>query len=127
MNDEEKDAELVKKTTYTPINIATLNGGTTILLDTEDFAYIITIIKNDGKITIEGGQFFQPTNAILIGSSWEDEKSQKLPKCIVKGMCIHIKYKNDQDKKYTKLKTTPVETAKIVPSDKSWDFEMWKD
>jgi hypothetical protein len=114
---------------YRPIDITQLKPGTMILIDTENNVYEIIVMGNNGEITIESGNtFFEgPTPAILMGSVSKDKEPKKRPKEIVKGMCLEFKYKPTRARKYTTIITSIINTAKIISSDKSWNYEMWEE
>lgn len=102
------------------VDITRLKPNTVILLSTSNNCYEITVIEPQIKLCyITSSERFKKTTEVTILGSLHDGKSN--PGWIEIGQSIEIAPTDSLNRVIT---TGPVETAKIVPADKSYSYEL---
>jgi len=86
--------------------------GTKIEAKTRNTLYKIEILPN-GRVMVEGGRYFlQPTETVIVGSTWGGSMIKS--KWLEIGMHIEM----------PQCTTTAVETLKIIAPDSSWEYTI---
>lgn len=105
------------------IDLTKLKRGSTILLETVEAVYEIVLKgPKTGVVEIQGTlRFIKPTKAVVRGSvdCLIPESKQSVLR-IEKGKCLNIIH---GEKDEHTLTTSAVVSAKIIASDKSWNYE----
>jgi hypothetical protein len=127
----EQEKKLIDKTEYTPIEVCKLQPDTQLLVETQDETvyHFVVINPTEGLVAASGGRLFQRgINVTLVGSYWDDGKTNQRPGIIQKGLCIEFKVSNPKVKdKIHYVSTSPIKSVKIIGPDETWEFEMWEE
>jgi hypothetical protein len=106
------------------IDITQLEKGTEIVVETQNCLYTMEVLNPEtAEVSIVGGASFPEANkAILEGSCRKDHQAEK--QIIYEGSMI-IRYKPKGKKRFIKIETDVVQSARIIGPENAWSYPMW--
>jgi len=112
----------------THIDIRKLKKGDEILLETEEFVYLIKMISPSIKsVQIEGGRLFKrKQRAKIHGSYTQEGEAQMMSGCIMFGEKLELSYKKGNI--HNTVCLAPIVSGKIIGINNegdSWYYEVW--